>query len=85
MALSETRLGNAIAAKVLAATGGGTPSQADIDATKAIWTDIAKEILDEFKNFAQVQSTVTVTNVSGVVSGPSTSGPGAGTATGTIS
>lgn len=46
---------------------------------------ISTEIINHIKNNAVVSSNVLVTSVSGVVTGGGVSGPGAGTATGTIS
>lgn len=46
---------------------------------------IAEEIVSHITNNAVVSSTVSVTSVSGVTVGAGVSGPGAGTATGTVS
>ena len=45
---------------------------------------IASAVVNYIKTNAAVTSTVAVTSVSGVTTGPGVSGPGAGTATGTI-
>jgi hypothetical protein len=60
--------------------GLGTAKQQLADLAEVI----AGAVIDEFVQNAQVASTVTVTSVSGVVAGPGTSGPGTGSATGTI-
>jgi hypothetical protein len=46
---------------------------------------MCEEIISHITNFAVVSASVTVASVSGVTTGPGVSGPGAGTATGTIS
>lgn len=68
MALDKDRLGAALKAAVAAnAPAPGTP--VTDGQLEAMWKAIAKEIIDELKNFG-------VITVTGVTSGAQTSGPG---------
>jgi hypothetical protein len=82
MALSGARLGASIKAKVAAKN-----DQFDAmigDDMDWLFEAIGEAVVAEIQTYAQVVSTVTVASVSGVTTGPSLSGPGTGTATGTI-
>jgi bifunctional ADP-heptose synthase (sugar kinase/adenylyltransferase) len=54
------------------------------DFAQALAEALGPKIVTHIQNNAVVTSTVVVTSVTGVVSGPATSGPGVGTATGTV-
>ncbi|HNR90660.1 MAG TPA: hypothetical protein PKM65_20155 [Spirochaetota bacterium] len=79
MALNGDALGQAVLAKIAALS----PEQKQN--TEAVWKAIGNGIVDYIKANAQVSSTVNVASVSGVQTGTGVSGPGTGTATGTIS
>lgn len=79
MALNGDALGQAVLSKIAALS----PEQKQN--TEAVWKAIGNGIVDYFKANAQVNSTVNVASVSGVQTGTGVSGPGTGTATGTIS
>ena len=84
MALSATRLATAIKAAVVSSMERqGVPAPASID--DQMWDEVASAIITEITTNALVSSTVTVTSVSAVTPGPGVSGPGVGTATGTVS
>jgi hypothetical protein len=82
MALSGARLGASIKAKVAAKN-----DQFDAmigDKMDWLFDAIGEAVIEEVQAYAQVVSTVTVISVSGVTTGAGISGPGTGTATGTI-
>lgn len=76
--MSGSVLANAIWTAIKADTGV-TYTPAQDAAGLAKWTIIANEIINHITTNAQV--VVSVTSVTGVVSGPSVSGPGAGVGT----
>ena len=82
MALVDATLSAALQAidtQMLAAAETGTPW------TSAQYRDAMAAALDTQTKTATVNSTVAVTSVMGVTTGGGVSGPGTGTATGTIS
>lgn len=76
MAMVGNDMGDAIKAAI-----DGVSDKTD---RSALFRAIGTAIVTYIQGHAQVASTVVVTNVSGVTTGPGTSGPGAGTATGTV-
>lgn len=82
MALSSSRLATALKAKV---ASKNDQFEASIgDSMDWLFDAIAEAVVEEILAYAQVTSTVTVVSVSGVTTGPGVSGPGTGSATGTI-
>ena len=79
MALNANVLANLIKTNVEAATGNPMPS-----ISQTVWQAVADAIVQHITTAAVVTSTVAVASVSGVTVGAGVSGPGAGTATGTI-
>ena len=79
MAMDANRLGDALKA---ACTLTGPVDDA---ARTALFRAMAAAIIAEITAHAQVTSTVTVASVAGVTVGAGTSGPGTGSATGTVS
>jgi hypothetical protein len=63
---------------------GGVNPDIDTD-RKSFCNVLAATIIDHITTNAAVATTVAVTNVSGVTAGAATSGPGAGTGSGTVS
>lgn len=61
----------------------GSPGQEQSDSVDKFAADTA-DLFDTFVKSGTISTTVTVTSVSGVTTGPGVSGPGAGTGTGTI-
>lgn len=82
MALSSARFAAAIKAKA----ASKNPAFAENIGNSMDWLfeSIAEAGIEEILGFAQVTSTVSVVSVAGVTPGPGISGPGTGTATGTI-
>ena len=73
-------------ADVAPATMPGGPESAPIKKNFAIQaTRLATAIVSYITANAQVSTTLSVASVSGVTTGPGSSGPGSGTGTGTIS
>lgn len=81
MALNGNTIGAQVASLMKAA---GSPPISDAKLTQ-LWKDVMNAIYNDVKSTAQVSATVIVTSVTGVTTGPGVSGPGTGTATGTIS
>ena len=80
MAMTTAGLKSAILTEMTTQLGA-----AQDDTKRQLFADaIATAVVNYIKNNAAVSSTVTVTSVSGVTTGAGVSGPGAGTATGTI-
>lgn len=79
--------GNALGDAVVTALEGVDPSMTDDQKAQltSAWHAIGTAIVAYVTANAQVSSSVTVSSVSGVTTGPGTSGPGSGSATGTIS
>lgn len=71
MATDKTRLGEKLAA--LAASADAT--QADKDAAKAKWIDIAGEILDENKDHAEITCTIPLAAIDTAGSAAAQTGP----------
>ena len=97
MSLSSSRLQTALDADILSKLQAAYPIDsalrtADKDTIAAgqqalansIGDPTGADVIKEIVTNAVVPSTVAVTSVTGVTSGVSTSGPGAGTATGTV-
>lgn len=82
MALSSARCAAALKAKVAAKNPAFLPGVGD--AMDWLFEAIAEAVVEEVVAYAEVASTVSVLSVSGVTTGPGVSGPGTGTATGTI-
>lgn len=82
MALNATILANAIKTRLTVELQMDLTNQyCKIDEFVNI---ISSEIINHIKTYAVVTSNVVVTSVTGVTTGPGVSGPGTGTATGTI-
>ncbi len=82
--LPATTIGHTIAARIKAAApAAGTPiTDGDL---QALWVGIMTDIYTDMAAKAVVTAAVVVASVSAVTPGVGVSGPGAGTATGTIS
>lgn len=83
LAGTETLLATTVCAS-LGIIGNPDLSQAEIDAAKASWEKIFRDLFTHLTANIQVSTTVAVTSVSGVTPGPGASGPGVGTGFGTI-
>lgn len=79
MPLNPSAMKDLIKGKIEAATGSPMP-----DISDAVWQAVCEGIIEHFVTNAQITSTVTVTSVTAVTPGVGVSGPGVGTATGTI-
>jgi hypothetical protein len=85
MALSKTVLRDLMDTKLAAINAGfAALPAADRANIKNSLEALADAIISHIQTAAVVSSTVAVTSVSGVTTGVGVSGPGAGTATGTI-
>jgi len=82
MALSSARLAASIKAKAAAKNDAFAANIGD--SMDWLFESAAEAFVEEMQGFAQVASSVTVISVAGVTTGPGISGPGTGTATGTI-
>lgn len=71
-------------------SGVPTAQQTTLDNERQLLADaiaqaVAEKVVQHIQSFAVVTSTVTVISVAGVTTGAGISGPGTGTATGTVS
>jgi hypothetical protein len=82
MAMNSATLKTAIKSRLTSSGFDFGASQCKADEFVDI---ICEEIILHITNFAVVTSTVIVASVSGVTTGPGISGPGSGSATGTVS
>ena len=85
MAMSGSTLGNKLYTD--ANIDESKLSQDELSKIKAYYNTLATDIVSHITTFAEipsVASTVTVVSVSGVTTGPGASGPGTGTASGTV-
>lgn len=85
MALNKTALENGLKTMMQELLAfDGTPGQEQSDSINKFAADTAN-LFDTFVKSGTISTTVTVTSVSGVTTGPGVSGSGTGTGTGTIS
>ena len=85
MGMNGANLGTEIVDGMMAITGGDKTSKVKDNFTiEDMWKVIGQKIVAHIQANATIATSVNVTSVSGVTTGPGVSGPGTGSGSGTI-